>query len=650
MSNIVKYLLLMFAALLFLYVSPSAANANGLVQKRAIILFNEEVDRSLLEDYTAEVKYIFDELPAAVVELTDAQKKLLAFHPEIQSIEYDQPLQKSEQLQTNDPPADWGYKAVEADKRVPGTLSGKGVKVGILDSGIDAKHPDLQAAGGACMTDILTIDGCKNAYNDDNGHGTHVAGIIAAKDDNSGIVGIAPDAQIYAVKVLNEFGEGSTATIMAGVEWAIKNKMDIINISITTPYEDSQLGQMVKRAYDSGILVVAAAGNKGKPLTGEPSSVQYPAKFPEVIAVSSIDVNKKHGALASVGQEVELAAPGEKIYSTYPTSLKGNGYRTMSGTSMASPYVVGMAALYKEKYPYMTNKQIRELLQRNALDLGAAGRDAYFGYGLVRTDKDPVVPNASLSYNTDGKGKITINTSEAAAKWKNYNVYRFDTLIAEGITAAQMTDYATAGTVQYYVHPVIDGKESTHFVEVKVDNREPVLKDVALNKWYNRFVTYLYYEGIMKGYTNGEIKPEQSILRSEAAILLGKALDLDGTKRSTQFKDVTAASGASGYIQALVENHVISGFPDGTFRPNEQVTRAEMAILIAKAYHIAGGTTGSFKDISTNVTGYQYINGLTANRIISGFEDGTFRPHMAIHRAGFSAFLAKTMNEQLRFR
>ncbi|KAB7707442.1 S8 family serine peptidase [Bacillus aerolatus] len=642
MSKTIKYFLLMFAALLFLHISPTAAHANSLEQKRAVISFYEEVDRSLLEEYTKDINYIFDELPAAAVELTDAQKKLLEIHPGVQSIEYDKPVQKSAQT------VPWGYKAVEVDKRVPSALTGKGVKIGILDSGIDTKHPDLKVAGGACLMTILRMDGCKNSYNDDNGHGTHVAGVIAAKNNSIGVVGVAPDAQVYSVKVLDKFGEGTTSTIMAGVEWAIKNKLDVINISITSPYEDSNLRRMIKRAYDSGILVVAAAGNEGPPLTGEPSSVQYPAKFDEVIAVASINEKRMHGPLSSIGKEVELTAPGEKVYSTYPTALKASGYETLSGTSMASPYVVGLAALYKEKYPEMTNKQIRTLLQKNAVDLGAAGKDDYFGYGLAQTDKNPVDHGVTLSYEADGKGKITIDTSEAAAKFTTYNVYRFDSLIAKHATAAELTDYATQGTINYYVHPVVEGKESNDFVSLKVNNAAPALKDVVLNKWYNRFVTFLYYEGIMKGYTNGEMRPERSILRSEAAVLLGQALGVDGTKRSTRFKDVTAAVSASGYVEALAEKKVISGFTDNTFRPNEQVTRAEMAILIARAYNIAGQTNGSFKDINSKVTGYQYINGLTAKNIVSGYEDGTFRPYTTINRASFSAFLAKTVNEQLR--
>ncbi|KZR57566.1 S8 family peptidase [Pseudobacillus badius] len=648
MDKTIKYLLLLFAALLFLHIFPMDANANMISKKRAIVLFEEKVDRQLLEDYTVDTDFVFSELPAAAVELTETQKKMLEFQPGIHSVEYDQEVQQSAQR------VEWGFKAVAADKRIPNTLSGKGVKVAILDSGIDKTHPDLQVAGGACYMTILQLDGCKDSYNDDNGHGTHVAGIVAAKNNDIGVVGVAPGAQIYAVKVLNKLGDGTTSTMMAGVEWAIKNKMDIINISISSPLLDSNLQRMIQRAYNSGILVIAAAGNEGPPLTGEWSSVQYPAKFPEVIAVSSIDSNRRHGELASVGKEVELAAPGENIYSTYPTAMKtmsgAQGYETLSGTSMASPYVTGLAALYKEKYPTMTNSQIRALLQKNAIDLGEKGRDVYFGFGLAQADKTPV-GEASLPYMTDGKGKIIIDASKAASQYTGFNVYRFDQLIAKNIKASEIIDYATKGDVYYYIYPVIGGQEEEAAYSVRAENPAPAVADLQTDKWYNRFVTYLYYKGVLKGYSDKMgylLRPDQMITRGEAAIMLGRALRLEEKKPSTRFKDVTSSMASAGYIEALAEKKIITGFSDGTFRSESSVTRAEMAILIAKAYQVPAKTTGTFKDISKNVTGYQYINGLVAENIVSGYGDGTFRPGVMINRANFSTFLSKADNKQLR--
>ncbi|WP_198508535.1 S8 family peptidase [Bacillus xiapuensis] len=617
--------------------------------KKAIIFFHETVDFELLKSHTNSINHVFEELPAAAVELTETQQAHLESSPQVERIHYDRKMKTSGQV------VPWGYKAVGADKRIPMNLSGKGVKVGILDSGVDTKHPDLQLAGGACMMHKFSPDGCLHSYNDDNGHGTHVAGVIGAKNNSIGVVGIAPQAQLYSIKVLDKNGDGSTSTIMAGIEWAMKQKIDILNISVTSPYYDSALEQMIQKASQAGIILVAAAGNEGKPLAGEPTTVQYPARFKEVIAVSSIDHYKQYGELSSVGKEVEVAAPGENIYSTFPTALMTSrgtksGYEFMSGTSMASPYVTGLIALYKEKYPQMNSAQIRKLLQANAKDLGPKGRDAYYGYGLAQVDKTEESDPVTIPYKTDGKGKIIIDTSQLASRYEAYNVYRFGALIAKQTTASEIIDYATKGTIQYEFKPVINGKEETSRILLQVNNPSPVLKDLSASIWYNRFIAYLQHEGIISGYHDGNFRPDRLLTRGESAILIGKAIGIapDPAKSGTRFKDVSGTS--APFIEVLAEKKIIKGFQDGLYRPNQQVTRAEMAILIGKAFEITGKAQGGFKDVTENVTGYQYINGLTALHIVNGYSNGYFRPYEKISRANFSSFLAKAKNKEFRLR
>ncbi|MGM7634706.1 S8 family peptidase [Bacillus sp. Hm123] len=636
-----KCYLLFFAALFFFSITPSISNANTIEEKRAIVFFHNEVNRALLEENTEEINFIFDELPAAAVNVTEDQKQLLASHPDIQMIQYDQPIEKSGQI------IPYGYKMIGADKRVPSTLSGKGVKIGIIDSGVDTKHPDLRIAGGACMMRIIDIRGCSNSYNDDAGHGTHVAGVIGAKNNSIGVVGVAPQAQLYSIKVLDKRGIGTTSTIMAGIEWAIERDIDVLNISITAPRYDEALERMVKQAYDRGVIIVAAAGNEGPPWAGDQSSVQYPARFDEVMAVSSIDNKKQIGELSSIGSEVELAAPGENIYSTVPTSLYVSGYETMSGTSMAAPYVTGLIALYKEKYPEMTNRQIRMLLQKNAMDLGGKGRDIYYGYGLAQIDKQSVNGEIAVPYITDGQGKITFDTSQLINKYNSFNMYRAGKLIASNVTATEVVDYASKGTVEYHFYPSADPSGELNFVNLEVNNPGPAFKDLSLSHWYNRYITYLYHQKIVQGYPDETIRPTKLLTRGEASILIARALELDTSKRPTTFKDAKVGASAP-YIEALATQNFVSGYPDGTFRPNEQVTRAQMAILIARAYEVAPKTNNAFKDINSRVTGSGYINALAAENIVSGYLDGTFRPYGTIDRASFSVFLARTKNKDLR--
>ena len=273
----------------------------------------------------------------------------------------------------------WGVDRIDADLVWDkngdlvvdtGANAGNGVKVAILDTGIDLDHPDLQSniKGG-----INTINPLKSA-DDDNGHGSHVAGIIAGVDNTVGVLGVAPQACLYAVKVLNRQGSGFVSDIIEGIQWSVGNGMQVINMSLGTPYDVQSFHDALIIAYNSGIVLVAAVGNSGP----TDNTVLYPAKYTEVIAVSATDSSDAIANWSSRGAEVELAAPGVSISSTY----KGGGYTTLSGTSMASPHVAGTAALVIASGITGSN-EVRAKLQSTADAMGAVGRDSLYGYGLV---------------------------------------------------------------------------------------------------------------------------------------------------------------------------------------------------------------------------------------------------------------------------
>ncbi|MEM2849629.1 MAG: S8 family serine peptidase, partial [Candidatus Bathyarchaeia archaeon] len=213
---------------------------------------------------------------------------------------------------------------------------------------------------------------------DDNGHGTHVAGTVAALFNTIGVVGVAPKAYIYAVKMLDSSGSGTIAWAVQAIQWSVDNGMQILSMSWGASADYQALRDACKAAYDKGLLLVAAAGNSGSS-SGTGDNVLYPAKYDSVIAVAATDQNNNRASWSSTGLAVELAAPGVNIYSTY----KNNGYATLSGTSMATPHVSGTAALVWAKNPTLTNVEVRKILQNTATDLGASGRDSQYGYGLV---------------------------------------------------------------------------------------------------------------------------------------------------------------------------------------------------------------------------------------------------------------------------
>ena len=251
------------------------------------------------------------------------------------------------------------------------------VTIAVIDSGVLATHEDFQASRILAGYDYINDDGVPN---DMCGHGTHVTGIAAASTNNAvGVVGVS-QARILPLKALGLRTDGSCGGAIAPVATAIVNATDqgarIISMSLGTSKSDSTLAAAVTYAWNHGVIMVAAAGNDygATPL--------YPAAYPEVIAVSAVNATKAIADYSSAGPKVEIAAPGTDIVSTY----NDGGYFTNSGTSMATPQVAGVLALALGCAPNTNNTALRSALDATAQDLGPAGRDSQYGYGLVRAD------------------------------------------------------------------------------------------------------------------------------------------------------------------------------------------------------------------------------------------------------------------------
>ena len=271
----------------------------------------------------------------------------------------------------------WGINKIDAELVWPTGNLANPVKVGIIDTGISKDHSDLKAniKGG-----VNTINSRKS-WTDDNGHGSHVAGIVGALNNSLGVVGVAPQVDLYAIKVLGANGSGYLSDVIEGIDWAKNRNLNVINMSLGTSADVQSMHDAVIAAKAAGVTIVAAAGNSG-------GAVIYPAAYPEVIAVGATDANDQIAYFSSHGPEVDLAAPGVSIYSTY----KGTGYKILSGTSMAAPHVTGTAALVLNT-PVGANDtnangkwdpdEVQNKLMSTATDLGAAGQDEFFGAGLV---------------------------------------------------------------------------------------------------------------------------------------------------------------------------------------------------------------------------------------------------------------------------
>ncbi|MBU1933742.1 S8 family peptidase [Patescibacteria group bacterium] len=300
---------------------------------------------------------------------------------EVFALQYREGNFRAERITRSSQSLPWGIDQIDAELVWPGGNTANPVKVGIIDTGISNNHPDLTAnvKGG-----VNTINPRKS-WNDDNGHGSHVAGIVAALNNTIGVVGVGPAADLYAIKALNAAGSGYLSDVIEGIQWAMTNGMQVINMSLGTDSDIQSFHDAVAAAKGTGVVVVAAAGNSG-------GSVIYPAAYPEAIAVSATDKNNVIASWSNRGPEIDLAAPGVSIYSTY----KGTGYATLSGTSMAAPHVAGSVALVLNTpvggYDVNLNgkwdpDEVQKKLQDRALDLGKTGFDNLYGWGLVNAYK-----------------------------------------------------------------------------------------------------------------------------------------------------------------------------------------------------------------------------------------------------------------------
>ncbi len=365
-------------------------------QARVIIGFSGLPDRALVKAFGGEVYAEFSFIKAVSAKIPVEAIDGLLRNPHVLYIEPNIELHALEEQYL------WGMDRVFGDESFMfptwDISTGEGVKVAILDTGIDESHSDLSSrvAGGEDFTGT-------GSYSDDNGHGTHVSGTVAAiYSNNIGVYGVAPSASLYAVKVLSSSGSGTLDWIIAGIQWAIDNDIDIINMSLGTSSDMQSLEDACNRAYEEGILIVAAAGNSGnKP--GNRDTVEYPGGYASVIAVAASDSNDARASFSSTGPDVELIAPGVSILSTIP----GGGYAYYSGTSMASPHVAGVAALVLSANSTLTNVQVRSILQETAENLGL--KMEHQGYGLVRADL--AVQAASGSTPSDPEpGTVTISS------------------------------------------------------------------------------------------------------------------------------------------------------------------------------------------------------------------------------------------------
>ena len=334
-------------------------------------------EEALVRSVGGQIRHRYHLVPAIAAAIPPQAVTALRANPRVSAVEADVRVSAVDvELDES-----WGVKRVGAGPVHRAGIWGVGVKVAIIDTGIDYTHPDLALnyAGGYDF-----VNGDADPI-DDHAHGTHVAGIVAARDDDAGVVGVAPHATLYALKVLDASGNGSFSSVLAAVQWAVDNGIQVTNNSYGTSEDPGVTArQAFANAEAAGILHVAASGNSGT-CQGTGDTVLFPARYASVIAVAATDSLDRSPCFSSTGPAVELSAPGVAVNSTIP----GGGHQQFSGTSMASPHVAGTAALVWSQGLSdangngQVNDEVRQRLIGSAQDLGEAGLDTWYGFGLV---------------------------------------------------------------------------------------------------------------------------------------------------------------------------------------------------------------------------------------------------------------------------
>ncbi|WP_276301571.1 S8 family peptidase [Halorussus lipolyticus] len=352
--------------------------------------FSSERGRQQALDAASDVVRVFNSLDIVTAKMPKQAATALEQNPNIRYVEENGTMEALAQT------LPWGIDRVDAEVAHANGETGKGADIAIIDTGIDSDHPDLKnnlgkgkafvSCGNGGFTGNCRFYGnnntCRKPWDDDNDHGTHCAGIADARDNSKGVVGVSTKATLHAVKVLDCAGSGTYSDIAAGIEYTANQGWDVGSMSLGGDSGSQALQDAVEYAQNNGVLLVAAAGNAG-PCT---DCVKYPAKYAEVMAVSSTNDNDNLSDFSSQGPEIEIAAPGSNIYSTVP-----GGYDTFSGTSMACPHVAGaggqlMANGYDNAGARSQLKQTAESINLSANESGSGLLDAAAALGLDSSD------------------------------------------------------------------------------------------------------------------------------------------------------------------------------------------------------------------------------------------------------------------------
>ena len=463
----------------------------------------------------------------------------------------------------------WGMQAIGMEAAWDQGLTGKGVTIGIIDTGVHATHPDLL---GSNMVSGYNYLNNNRSTDDTEGHGTFVAGIIGAKKNNHiDIAGMAPEATFVTMKCF----DGNKSIVGDAVK-AIRSCVDdyhcnVINMSFGAPEDVDILHQAVQYAAGKGVIIVASAGNEGT------RTLYYPAAYEETIGVGAVDANRHVASFSQQNNSVFVVAPGASVVSL---GADNNSVKTGSGTSFAAPYVSGLAVMLKQLYPRMTLADFKKILTASSQDLGAAGYDIAYGNGLINVPE--AIAQAKIYFGDareEGCPSAGYKDVPGNAWYHQYVDYALSHQYMTGTAKNVFSPDSTVTRAQ--VATILYAKKGKPAV-----TSSNSFSDVRKGEWHYDPIQWCSGYGLVAGYPNGTFGPSDAITREQLVAILYQFAQKEGknTWNLETLVRYSDASSVSNYAQPAmrwaVSIGLIQGTDSRTLSPKKTATRAEIAVVL----------------------------------------------------------------------
>mgnify|MGYP003631350329 FL=1 len=474
--------------------SSSKSGSAELVQATKSIVkrpFEVQSARSEIQKVGGEVRKELRKHRMMAASLSRSALNKLRNNANVESIEVD--VKRTPMAQTTP----YGYTMVQANQLSQADTTAR--RVCVIDTGYNLGHPDLPGTNNG-VTGQANNSAVGNWYNDGNGHGTHVAGTIAAYDNSEGVVGVYPGVNLHIVKIFNDNGDWTYASdLIDAISQCQSAGANVVNMSLGGGSASTTEQNAMQSFTDDGLLLVAAAGNAGT------SAKSYPASYDAVMSVAAVDSNENRASYSQYNDQVEIAAPGSAVYSTYPTDT----YASLSGTSMATPHVAGGAALVWSYFPQCSNTQIRNALTSAAEDKGANGRDNLYGFGLMQLEDAYSYLNTNGCGGSGGSDPGTDPTVEPvsgqltglSASRSNWNRYTWT--IPEGVTTMTVQTSGGSGDADLYMK--FGSQPETSDFDCRPyengNNEVCTFQAPAAGTWHIGIRAYTTYSGVTLSYS-----------------------------------------------------------------------------------------------------------------------------------------------------